>query len=276
MSYELASTKWSAFEKGLSSVELLHFQYYTALVFIRSREYSKARVALIQALAVPGTSISVIQVSCLRKLCLVDLILFGEVKGLPGWLSKGNPLLSQLFDGARIGAQSPSVSTDFSPEKSAMRSNRLQSRSAHGGEAFQIANPDVVCPSSLSDIIKTFMTRNSSVTDVMDAVKCQEGHLKKGKDWGLALRLGLAKSRHSLNRMAEMYTKMHENDIRKRTGCRTHVDWSELVREFNVWSSFSGIGIQSCGDGFWHFHRCDLEESFRTLTADIKTLKQQA
>ena len=269
MAYELASRKWASFEKSLHSLEILELCYYSALVFIRSREYSKARVCLLKALAMPGNSLSVVQVSCLRKLCLVDLILFGEVRALPGWLAKSNQHMTQLYDGARMGNQATGLNPDFSPEKAPARSNRPRSGSSHTGEALDVANPDVVCPSALSDIVRTFMNPSSSAADVNEVVKNSETALRKGRDWGLAIRLALAKRRHSLNRLAKVFDRMLETDIQRLTACRTSDEFSELVTDFNSWSPSSGISIQLGDEGYWVFNRSHCESAFEALSSEM-------
>jgi hypothetical protein len=246
-------------------LDILQRLYESALHSIKSRNYIDARTNLIKILAVPGSAVSIAQVTALRKLCLIDLIIWGELKPLPSWVSKSSPLLGNLFDGLRFQNRRHDNSDDFSPEKSISRSSRTVNFTVEG---LELANPDVFCPSYLREIVRVFVDPTASVSDLYDVLKNTEQQLTTSKDWGLAVRLLPAKQRLILTQLFRVYDRIPVALAFDKCECTSEMQFNDLVAAFDDISVMTGNGV-SREDDFLKLLRSNYSNEARGLMIAI-------
>ena len=268
----MASKRWNALDNTLKSIDVLHFFYYSALVYLKARNYLHARSALVKVLSVPGSAISVVQATALRKLCIVDLIMFGEVRPLPSWLPKSNPLLDRLLDGVRGANRLHDSENDFSPEKSVTRSSRSTTVPS---DAFEIANPEVSCPSHLRDVVRVFTDPNASISGLVTCLGKFEQQLRISKDWGLACRLVVAKQSHLLLKISNVFERVPLKYIKENCECSSEKELHDVLDFFNHMSCITGIVVRRKDEELFEFNISTdgTNDQFDSLRREIGYLK---
>lgn len=77
------SNRYPQVEAYYSSKEFLEYYYYAGLIFLTTKEYSRAIRAFETVLCVPTQALSSIQVEAYKKYLFACLIVYGDVKPIP-------------------------------------------------------------------------------------------------------------------------------------------------------------------------------------------------
>lgn len=208
----------------VSASSFMHFNFFASLTRIRNRDFRGASAFLLAVLSLEGATVAMIQIAAMRKLCFVDLLSQGRLEPLPAHISKRCPLISALWENLRAG-----------------RRDRLQAGESHGRnhgsrgdsnsiETLEDIYPNILLPSKLRDLIRAFHNDAGRAIDVADELQLLRSQLVRSKDWGLAQLLPLAKRRHTLKRMSQIYYSIPVSKACAVSGCSSARELLEVCQ----------------------------------------------
>ena len=221
-----------------------------------------ARRAFLLALSVPAQVPSIIQVTAMRKLCFLDMIIFGKVQSLPLWVAKANPTIAKLAAGLRSGDSSRRSES----EKGSQRPFTTVSR--HSLESLRSNNPDAKLPSDFETVLKPFGNSPDDLLSLIKSLGDIEQELKTSTDWGIAQHLPRAWRRVALERLSTVYRSVPTSTVMVQACVDSPSELSDLIDYYNRFQKhMNRFGSVSESEGFIRFGSATTAPSYDTLNA---------
>ena len=217
-------------------------------------------------LSVPAQVPSIVQVTALRKLCFLDILLMGSVQPLPAWVSSANPTLERLTEGIRHSVADQRTET-------ARTAKIFKPMSKHIFESIKSSNPNVKLPADYEKLLKPFSYSADDLKALVECLAGSEQELRESTDWGLAQSLPRAWRRRVLERLSSVYGSIPVSDVLIQTYLESPDQLMELIEYFNAFHEMMNLPHRSREEhGFLIFESrvvkpdCD---SFTVLAASI-------
>jgi hypothetical protein len=174
------------------SSDILLFFYYLGLAQIKMERYTDARESILCLLTIPSVEYSVISLAACRKLCLLDLIVYGKLIPLPEWIVMRNPLCGCVWDDVRNGT--------------------LRAASTAESSDADVFDQTSVSMQIHSEIARVYVSSNDH-RDLVSLIEAHEDYLSAAKDFGLSKRVVVAKCCQSLREMSKCYSTIAISDV---------------------------------------------------------------
>ena len=165
--------------------DILLFYYYLGLAQIKTERFMDARISMLSVLAIPASEFSVISLAACRKLCLLDLMIFGKMIPLPEWIVNRNHPVCIIWEDIRKRNR-PSITIDKS-------------------DADESSDPTAPIFPLLGEIVNLYTSSNDS-KDLSELIQSHRDTLVDSRDFGLAQRVVVSKRSQALTALEKTHS----------------------------------------------------------------------
>ena len=241
----------------MGSHQLAEYFFYCALFHERMQAFQRQKYCLLSCLSTRCSAASNLHLAALRKLCFVDLIIFGQICKVPQWVEKANPCMSHLFDGI----------TDFRSGGHS-RKHRLETSSTINS----MQGKQDIFSTNLKFISDAFQDDGLSTTRLETAIHRLEGYLKESGDLDTARLLIPAKRARFLKSLSESFSSLPVERCIHYLGTVRSEDVTEAIDFHNHLYVREGLICTVGTDSYVRFVKEEVREPTDSLSESINRM----
>lgn len=211
-----------------------------------------------------------IQIAAMRKLILIQLLCYGQVKPLPVYVSKRCPLIFRIWENVRSGMPDHQKSVE---SRSRSHDRRGDSNSI---EAMEDIYPNILLPSKLRGLVSAFNDVPNRNINIISELASLESHLVKSRDWGIAKVLPIAKRRLILKKMSHIYYSVPVSRACAVSGCSSARELIEVCHSSLLgWDEVLGMVCLDREEKFLVFNRSQCAPRLSNIIEELHELKKR-
>lgn len=241
----------------MGSHQLVEYNFYCALFHEQTQEFQREKFCLLSCLSIRCSSASDLHLAALRKLCFVDLIIYGQICKLPTWVEKANPPISHLCDGItelRSGGHS--------------RKHRLETSSTINSAQGK----QDIFSSNIKLIWDAFKDESRGSTRLETAIHRMEGYLKESGDLNTARLLIPAKRARFLKSLSDSFSSVPVERCIEYLGTARSEEVTEAIDFHNHLYVREGLICTVGTDRYMRFVKAEVREPANSLIDSINRM----
>jgi len=228
----------------MSAQALIDILFHRALLQERCLEYQRALDSFVCVISIPSNPTSEVQAASLRRICILDLILGGQLRCLPSIVQRLNPSILELFN---------EFKGDYTGKRKVSKYYAERNDTKH-----------LLLPAELRSLVISHTGSPEDLGRLKSTLQKIKNTLMESKDWELAKTLIPAHLARSIRGLSEAFTNI---SVRECMRCLNIDSLDELLEGAQFYNKVYSVEGRECvlgSDQYVRFFKNDLRRTHVT------------